>query len=174
MSGKGKIGNDGVSSATDLQLAVRRVTESLDAMREEFGFPSASDSGQKAPAEVHPRMAGADRSNSMALGIQEVDRQHKELLVLANKLLDHPGADIRAEEITGLLSQLGRALAAHFDTEEALMHASAAGPEATMARVAAHGRILDQYVDINLAAAAGQNYTAEELFRTVRRWILDH
>lgn len=155
-----------------LERAAQSVNRAFAAMREEFCIPGAESLELE-----RQRMALAKKVEwgaSLEIGVASVDEQHKELLALINRLLDHPGADIHTDAVTGLLSMLGRLLAAHFDAEEAVMRAGGMSGDDIEAHKLAHEQILDEYVSVNLDAADGRNFTAEELHRIASRWLLDH
>lgn len=111
---------------------------------------------------------------SLAIGIPAIDEQHALLCRLANRLLDHPDAPAHDEQVVDVLTDLGRFLMLHFQTEEEYMRRLGMPADEIASHHQAHNQIIDQYADLNLAATQGKSHTATEIFRLVRRWVSDH
>jgi hemerythrin-like metal-binding protein len=113
-------------------------------------------------------------NSSAAIGITAIDDQHARLCHLANRLLDHPDAPGHDEHVVDILTDLGRFLMLHFQTEEEHMQRLGMPADEIASHRQAHNRIIDQYAELNLAAVRGQTHTATEIFRLVRHWVSDH
>lgn len=113
-------------------------------------------------------------SDSLAVGLPAIDEQHMLLCSLANRLLDHPEALAKDELVVDILTDLGKFLILHFQTEEAMMRRLGMPQEEYEQHVRAHNMIIDEYADLNLAAARGKHHTAAEIFAIVRQWVGDH
>lgn len=113
-------------------------------------------------------------NDALKLGVPEIDAQHALLFTLANRLLDHPEALVRDELIVDILTDLGKFMMLHFQTEEAMMRQLGMPPEEYEHHVHAHNMIIHEYAELNLAAARGRHHTAAEIFAMVKQWISDH
>lgn len=113
-------------------------------------------------------------NDSLAVGLPAIDEQHMLLCSLANRLLDHPEAFARDELVVDILTDLGKFLILHFQTEEAMMRKLGMPQEEYDQHVRAHNIIIDEYADLNLAAARGKHHTAAEIFTIVKQWVGDH
>jgi hemerythrin len=111
---------------------------------------------------------------TLAIGVSAIDEQHALLYALANRLLDHPEALGRDELVVDILTDLGKFLILHFHTEEALMKELGMPKDEIDKHMHAHNMIIDQYADLNLAAARGKHHTAAEIFGLVKQWVGDH
>jgi hemerythrin-like metal-binding protein len=113
-------------------------------------------------------------NDAFTLGLPAIDEQHALLFTMANRLLDHPDALSREEKVVDILTDLGKFLILHFQTEEAMMRQLGV-PAAEFERHArAHNLIIDEYAELNLAVAHGRHHTATEIFAQVRTWLHDH
>ncbi|MEW6514389.1 MAG: hemerythrin family protein [Pseudomonadota bacterium] len=122
-------------------------------------------------ASNSPKMIWSD---SLAIGLPAIDEQHKLLCSLANRLLDQPDAHAKDEFVVDILTDLGKFLILHFQTEEAMMRKLCIPQDEYEQHVHAHNRIIDEYAELNLAAARGRHHTAAEIFTQVRQWVSDH
>jgi hemerythrin-like metal-binding protein len=113
-------------------------------------------------------------SNSCAIGLPAIDEQHVLLYSLANRLLDHPEALAKDELVVDILTDLGKFLILHFQTEEAMMRQLGMPQAEYEQHVCAHNLIIDEYADLNLTAARGKHHTAAEIFAIVKQWVGDH
>lgn len=112
--------------------------------------------------------------DSLKLGDPVVDEQHAALFSISNRLLDHPGATTQAEVIVDILSEIGKFLILHFETEEALMRKNGMPSEQFEQHCDAHRRIIEQYAELNLAATYGKHRSSREVFGLIREWLVDH
>ncbi|MEW6292844.1 MAG: hemerythrin family protein [Pseudomonadota bacterium] len=113
-------------------------------------------------------------NDSLKLGVPEIDEQHALLFGMMNRLLDHPESLAYDELIVDILTDLGKFLILHFQTEEAMMRKLGMPPEEYEQHVHAHNIIIDEYAELNLAAARGKHHTAAEIFAMVKQWVSDH
>lgn len=113
-------------------------------------------------------------NDTLRLGVPEIDAQHALLFGMMNRLLDHPEALARDELVVDILTDLGKFLILHFQTEEAMMNQSGMPREEYEQHVRAHNAIIHEYAELNLAAAHGKHHTAAEIFAMVKQWVSDH
>lgn len=113
-------------------------------------------------------------NDSFTLSLAAIDEQHELLFKMANRLLDHPEALGRDEKVVDILTDLGRFLILHFQTEEGMMRKLGVPSDEYERHVKAHNLIIDEYAELNLAVARGRHHTAAEIFAMVRTWLHDH
>jgi len=111
---------------------------------------------------------------AFAIGLSAIDDQHRDLVELANRLLEHPEATMRDEAVVDILTALGRALDKHFRSEELIMRQLGMPARRLDAHVRDHDRILDQYAELNIAAASGAPYRAADVYAQVVDWVGHH
>jgi hemerythrin len=108
------------------------------------------------------------------IGQAAIDDQHRQLVELANRLLERPDATMHDEAVVDILTALGKALDKHFRSEELIMR-QLGMPEPQLAEhVRAHNRILDQYAELNISAASGASHRAADVFVQVIDWVGHH
>lgn len=113
-------------------------------------------------------------NDAFMVGLPAIDEQHALLVTLANRLLDHPEALGRDEKVVDILTELGKFLILHFQTEEVMMRQLGVPADEFDRHVRAHNLIIDEYAELNLAVARGRHHTATEIFTQVRTWLHDH
>lgn len=113
-------------------------------------------------------------SHDMLIGIPAIDEQHALLFKLANRLLDDPGARANNELVVNILTDLGRFLILHLQTEEKYLRDLGLPADELEKHVHAHNLILEQYAELNLAATRGKFNTAADIFELVKQWVGDH
>jgi hemerythrin len=107
-----------------------------------------------------------------ALGIPEVDFEHREMIALINKLYGsmHDGA--HAQEVQTFLAEVHARIAAHFALEERLMRQIRYHEYA--AHKADHELLLDDILDIMDAAEGEDDFDPDELAARLDHWFSDH
>jgi hemerythrin-like metal-binding protein len=63
-------------------------------------------------------------NETYSVGIDEIDRQHKQLLKMVNRLIANPAVTVDSETISSLLTDMREYASMHFKTEEQYMTAS--------------------------------------------------
>lgn len=106
-----------------------------------------------------------------ALGIEEVDHEHRELIDLINALYELVHADHASGEVEAFLAEVHARIAAHFALEEARMRRHGYAEYAS--HKADHERLLDDLLDIMDAAAAG-TFAADALGTRLDDWFSVH
>lgn len=110
--------------------------------------------------------------DSMSIGVQEIDEQHKRLFVLANEVaatLEH-GFDKQA--IQKDLGVLCNYAVEHFATEEALMDMDAYADYDI--HLSEHMQCTSKALDFLEAFSAGKDVDMAEFLQFVTFWIRDH
>ena len=126
----------------------------------------ASDGGQS--------VSGQAQNQYPLLGLPEIDSQHLALFTLFDRLIGKPHSHPVAEPFSEILSQLGRQIADHFDSEESLLKACGMPRDELAEHLAAHEKILEEYSQLNLDLMAGKAIGQQSILEMVRRWIVDH
>lgn len=107
-----------------------------------------------------------------ALGIAEVDYEHREMIELINELYASLTAGANVEEIAGFLAEVHARIAAHFALEESLMQRIAY--PAYAAHKDDHERLLDDILDLLDRVEARGAFDADELARRLDDWFTIH
>lgn len=113
-------------------------------------------------------------NDSLVIGVPVIDEQHALLCSLANRLLDHPEARAQHEFVVDIITELGKFLILHFKTEEMMMRQLGVPADEYEHHVRAHNQIIDEYADLNMAAAHVGHHTSLEIFNLVKQWVGDH
>ncbi|GAB6126641.1 bacteriohemerythrin [Humidesulfovibrio idahonensis] len=116
-------------------------------------------------------MARIEWQPSLAIGIQSIDEQHKDLLQTFNALIDkqeHSGLSCPAED---LVARLKTFAAEHFHIEEGYMQAFSY-PDLP-AHMTEHEAFLGTVATFENACAAG-SATAEAILKFLEEWISGH
>jgi hemerythrin-like metal-binding protein len=111
---------------------------------------------------------------SLRIGVPSIDKEHHALVSQLDRLNDSPDAHPRSEVFLDILHQLGDAIGAHFDHEEAYLKSCGMPVHEVTEHVQAHTEILDQYVRLNLDLMEGKPVVYAEVLLMIKRWIIDH
>ena len=109
--------------------------------------------------------------NSYALGMEEIDEQHKMLFDIMNRLWDGIVRNAPAASMTPLLEELERYTVLHFTEEETFMR-SIHYPQID-AHMALHRRFVQKIQDEKAKTMNGQP-TSLELLHFLRDWLVNH
>lgn len=111
-------------------------------------------------------------SNMFAVGVQEIDDQHRKLVSILNRLGD-AGSDENAAALqNSLLDELTDYTVYHFSTEERLMQTH--GYEATATHTAQHKKLVEAVQALHARRAAGETLPFDELMIFLRDWLTNH
>lgn len=106
------------------------------------------------------------------LGVESVDREHRELIELINTLHRAMCAGSAHDEVVTGLGRIYAQVAAHFALEEKLMR-DANYPGFDEHKLD-HDTLLEEIVEIRDMVAADGHYSQQELSRSLDRWFSDH
>jgi hemerythrin-like metal-binding protein len=110
--------------------------------------------------------------DSFALGIEEIDLQHRKLLGYLNECMYFGAAKRDDVDIRGLLDELRSYASSHFAAEEKLMRdINFPGLEAHLKQ---HQLFNDQVAELERTAGSGQKQGASSLGAFLRDWYLQH
>lgn len=111
-------------------------------------------------------------SNMFAVGVQEIDAQHRKLVSILNRLGD-AGSDENAAALqNSLLDELTDYTVYHFSTEERLMQQH--DYEATATHTAQHKKLVEAVQALHARRAAGETLPFDELMIFLRDWLTNH
>jgi hemerythrin-like metal-binding protein len=118
-------------------------------------------------------MALIQWEDGFALGIPDVDHEHRALIDLINRLHAALGAAATTDEIADFLAELHASVAAHFALEESVMRQC--GYDQLAAHKADHERLLDDIRDImdDHLLEARADYE-QALSERLRGWFEQH
>lgn len=117
-------------------------------------------------------MALINWSPMLAVGVQEIDDQHKVLVELVNKLNDAMHAGQGKAALQGVLNELVRYTQYHFGTEERLMarhgYAAAAGHKGE------HQKFIAEVSAFKKKFDSGNAMISSEIMNFLRDWLARH
>jgi hemerythrin-like metal-binding protein len=102
---------------------------------------------------------------SMRLGIQAIDDQHREIISVLSRLAEKPDLDTRSEFVIDTIHSLESMMAGHFATEEAFMVRHGADAAYVIAHHQDHDHILEIINEINFDAIGHKHLPACEIYR---------
>ena len=106
-----------------------------------------------------------------ALGMAEIDEQHKMLFDIMSRLWDGIVRNARASEMTPMLEELERYTVMHFTEEETFMRSI--GYPQIDAHVALHRRFVQKITEEKAKTEQGER-TSLELLHFLRDWLVNH
>lgn len=109
---------------------------------------------------------------NFAIGITEVDHEHRQLIALINELHAALGTERAGERVEAFLGEIFADISAHFALEERVMRERRY--DALVDHKADHERLLDQLRDIMDAQAAGEALDDERLGAQLAEWFSGH
>lgn len=111
-------------------------------------------------------------SDSLSIGVKEIDEQHRKLVQLINGLHDHMVAGDAREIMGKVLERVIQYTAFHFETEEKLMQLHGFGGGA--AHVREHKALVAKAVDLQSKFSSGQTAITMETMTFLRDWLQHH
>ena len=117
-------------------------------------------------------MAFIDWTADYELGILEIDRQHRRLVEIVNRLHDAMEQDCPRGVVQGVVSDLVTYTELHFTYEEMLMRRmDYPGLESHLNE---HSGLTRELMESESALKSGQSRVSVELMSFLRKWLLDH
>ena len=110
--------------------------------------------------------------DNFAIGIAEVDHEHRELIGLINALHDALGTERAGERVEAFLGDIFADISAHFALEERVMRERRY--DALTEHKADHARLLDQLCDMMDMQAAGAALDDAQFGRDLAEWFAGH
>lgn len=129
-------------------------------------FPSRIDSET-------PLVPGDSLDGALQLGVPAIDRQHRAIFVLLDKL--HAlGAAPFGEAAAELFEKLGHTFMKHIADEEAYLHEIGMPTREVAAHVDDHRKFFELYVDINMTLMQGNPVPVADMADRLRSWVIQH
>ncbi len=117
-------------------------------------------------------MSSIEWSQNFAVGVGEIDSQHKKLIGLIQELHEANVVDQEEAVVSKVLTSLLDYALYHFDTEEKLMLEH--GYPAIERHMAEHKVFFDDILQIRSRAQSGQGDVASETMRFMKEWLTAH
>lgn len=111
-------------------------------------------------------------SNMFAVGVQEIDNQHRKLVEILNRLGDAGGGANGAALQNQILDELTEYTVYHFSTEERLMAQHAY--EGTAKHTEEHKKLVNAVKALHVRRANGETLPFDELMIFLRDWLTNH
>ena len=117
-------------------------------------------------------MAHINWSSELGTGIQEIDDQHKQLIQIANALIDAIQNEDGRKKIDAILKRLREYTVFHFNSEEAFM--SKVRYPKRGDQVAEHKRLKQDVKEFQRRVYKHTAIQPAEVLAFLRKWLLDH
>ncbi len=111
-------------------------------------------------------------STLFAVGVQEIDDQHRKLVGILNRLGEAENDAAAAAMQNLILDELTEYTILHFATEERLMQQH--GYEASTHHIGEHHHLVDAVKALHARRAAGETLPFDELTTFLRDWLTNH
>ncbi len=113
-------------------------------------------------------------SNDFALGIDEIDEQHKALVGMINALDASTHAEYSADKMRRLLAELNDYVREHFGFEERLMAGGGCSPEFVTRHCGEHAYFRSVLRDLTADFENGRTSITVTLIEYLVHWLLHH
>ena len=117
-------------------------------------------------------MAFIEWSNSLAVGVREIDNQHKQLFNLVNDLFDAMGKGEGNAILSMTLSDLTKYTVMHFETEENYMKAY--NYTLFVSHKREHDKLTQQVVDLQNEFNSGSTRITVKVMNFLKDWLKNH
>lgn len=111
---------------------------------------------------------------ALQLGVPAIDGQHRSLIDVLDRLVTDDQAVPGSERFSDVVTRLGHDLGLHFEFEERALQRLDMPAAQVEAHVAAHGAILQQYVELNFELMRQDLVVRSDVIARVRSWVLEH
>jgi len=109
---------------------------------------------------------------SLDVGVESMNREHREILTLMNKIFDAAASGQKGAAINSLVAALGQVCAHHFADEEEYMRVMqfpGLQPHKLL-----HQSLLAKYTQHAAEISAAGGVAGEEFFRFLKFWLSSH
>ncbi len=117
-------------------------------------------------------MEKIDWNPSFSVGVKSLDQQHKQIVDMINLMSSDPGATVRSETISELLSRLTKYAKDHFRAEERLLEEH--GYPGLAGQKEEHKAYRATVVALCQDTMDHKDSVPQELLRYIRDWWLRH
>jgi len=117
-------------------------------------------------------MAIVEWKDSMAVGVYNIDKQHRELVVLINDIADAASRDASRTEISGFIRRFFDYTMTHFRDEELLMDHETY-PQ-YFQQVREHIACAQKAIDFHHSFVVDEDFDIHEMLAYIVKWFVDH
>lgn len=117
-------------------------------------------------------MAFIEWSDSLAVGVREIDSQHKQLFNLVNDLFDAMGRGEGNEILSKTLSNLTKYTVMHFETEEKYMKTY--DYNLFLSHKTEHDQLTQQVIDLQNEFNSGSTRITVKVMNFLKDWLKNH
>lgn len=107
-----------------------------------------------------------------SVGVEEIDRQHKQLVEMLNRLIDLDGITVASEKISDTLTRMTEYADYHFTSEEKFMLAG--GYPGYETHRLEHVAFMRKTAELALGTMAYQKAIPHELVTFLKDWLVNH
>ena len=111
-------------------------------------------------------------NESLSVGVEEIDRQHKQLLKMLNQLIDLDGITVGSETISDTLTKMTDYADYHFNSEEHYMQ-KYAYPDYEIHR-RQHIEFMRKTAEFSLATMAYEKTVPADMLTYLKNWLVEH
>ena len=108
----------------------------------------------------------------LSVGVEEIDRQHKQLVGVLNQLLGMEGVTVDSETISDTLTRMTEYADYHFKSEEAFMQ-KYAYPEYEAHRLE-HIAFMRKTAELAMGTMAYKKSIPTDLLEYLKSWLVEH
>jgi len=117
-------------------------------------------------------MAKLEWNDELSIGVELIDSQHKELIRIANELINAVTLGHRGKELEKILEELREYTVFHFNAEEELMEEIRYPQRGEHANE--HTRLKQSVKDFRQQLYKKETLTPEAMLEFMKGWLLDH
>jgi len=107
-----------------------------------------------------------------SMGIDEIDRQHKQLVKMVNEMLDLGGVTVTSEKVSDVLTRMTEYADYHFSSEEKLMQSS--GFPEFKAHALEHAAFMRKTAELAMGTMQEHQAVPQELLAYLKEWLVNH
>ncbi len=113
-------------------------------------------------------------NDAHSVGVESIDEQHRQLVVLTNRLFQGIVRDTGAASVLDILTELERYVDSHFSHEEHLLRNHGYPADELARHVEEHRELTDQVHDFVKKSEKGSDIIDLEVFEFLRDWTTSH
>ncbi|WP_051321527.1 bacteriohemerythrin [Chrysiogenes arsenatis] len=160
-----------IQTTEDIATRAEKSANELEEVVQCFKIAGSENLRPVAELNAAPSATLLEWSPQLAVGVNIIDEQHKELVNLCNAFYAATGSASGKEKIKGILEELVKYTLYHFDTEKQLMGRHNYSDSAN--HLAQHDKLVAKVVEYKQRFEKGESVGAE-LSRFLRDWLVQH
>lgn len=111
-------------------------------------------------------------NQSLSVGVEEIDRQHKQLVFILNQLLGMDGLTVDSETISDTLTRMTDYADYHFNSEEGYMR-KYAYPDYESHRLE-HIAFMRKTAELSMGTMVYKKTVPTEMLQYLKTWLVEH